>query len=177
MHTAVSANVDSYAVTELTYWANRVLELTSLKEQVISEMITESKDLEEVELLETIPGIAASTAVTLVAELGDIRRFKTLQKLNAFVGIDIRFGDSGKVKISGCITKRRNGFARKQSYQMFIHIIGADRKHELELTRWCTENMTRGKKKIIVRGMDRILRLMHHMVVNQETFDRAEAML
>lgn len=180
VHTAVAADVDSYAVTELMYWANRVLELTSLKEKVISEMMDESKDLEEVELLETIPGIAASTAVTLVAELGDIRRFKTPQKLNAFVGIDIRFGDSGQVKTSGCITKRGNGFARKQLYQMFIHIIGADRKHELELTRWYyrrTENMTRGKKKIIVGGMDRILRLMHHMVVNQETFDRAEAML
>lgn len=36
--------------------------------------------------------------MSLIAELGDLHRFRTANKLNAFVGIDLRFNDSGDYK-------------------------------------------------------------------------------
>ena len=36
----------------------------------------------------TIPGFAQTTAVRVLAELGDLRRFSNPNKINAFIGID-----------------------------------------------------------------------------------------
>ncbi|MBS0949804.1 IS110 family transposase [Weissella minor] len=179
-HTAVAVNKDSWAVEELQYWANKVLELTALKEKIISDMVHMAEPLSELQILESIPGIAKSTAVTLIAEIGDIRRFNTPQKLNAYIGIDLRFSDSGQLKTSGFISKRGNSEARKELYQIFLQIIMADKQNELELTKWYkrrTKDMEYGKKKIIIGGMDRSLRLIHHLVMNEETFDKQQQLL
>ena len=37
----------------------------------------------------SFPGIGEVTAVRLIGEIGDIRRFKTHKQLNAYVGIDV----------------------------------------------------------------------------------------
>ncbi|MBS0949198.1 IS110 family transposase [Weissella minor] len=175
--TCVAVRADSSAVNEVQYLAAKVLELTALKEKIISEMLEEASDLEEVNILASIPGIGKQSAVTLIAEIGDIRRFKTPQKLNAFIGIDLRFSDSGKVKTSGVISKRGSGEARRQLYQIFQHIHMTDRNDDLKLTRWYnrrTLGMKGGKKKVIVGGMDRTLRLIYHLVMHDEYFDLAK---
>lgn len=171
--TTVSVGIESYALDELRYWAQRVLLLGEKKQAVIKEMVAYAKELEEVQTLETIPGIGDLAAVGLVAELGDIRRFATPQKMNAFVGIDLIFNDSGKLKTSGFISKKGNGVARKLLYTSFLHIIMADRDKQLKITQWYrkrTTNVKWGKKKLIIGGMDRLLRLMHHLVTHDEQF-------
>ena len=60
--------------------------------------------------------------VSLIAELGDLHRFATSNKLNAFVGIDLRFNDSGDYKSSGFITKRGNTIARKVLFKAISNI-------------------------------------------------------
>ncbi len=42
----------------------------------------------DLENLESIPGFAQTIAVRILAELGDIRRFSSPNKINAFIGID-----------------------------------------------------------------------------------------
>lgn len=53
------------------------------------------KSLPAFKLLQTIPGIGGSTAIRLISELGDMRRFNTRQQLNSYVGIDTTEVDSG----------------------------------------------------------------------------------
>lgn len=171
--TTVSVDVDSYALTELRYWAQKVLELGQVKERILQEMVTASSEMNEVKILRSIPGLGDLAAVGLVAELGDIRRFTTPQKMNAFVGIDLIFNDSGQLKTSGFISKKGNSVARKLLYTSFLHVIMADREQRLRVTQWYRKrsaNVKRGKKKLIIGGMDRLLRLVHHLVINNEEF-------
>ena len=42
----------------------------------------------DLEILESIPGFAQITAVRVLGELGDLRRFSNPNKINAFIGID-----------------------------------------------------------------------------------------
>lgn len=173
--TAVSVKVDSILTEEAVYWANNIIELSQLKEKIINEMVELASDLREVKIIESIPGFGKTSAVTLVAELGDIRRFKTPQKMNAFIGIDLHFYDSGKKKTHGSITKRGNYLARKIMFQNVKNMVAASKKSDKNnyVTIWYERrklNENNGSKKIIVGAMDRTFRLIHHLVVNDEMF-------
>ena len=64
-------------------------------------------------LLRTIPGVGALTAATLVAFVGDIKRFSAPEKLAAYIGLDVRVHQSGtSIHGKGYITKRGNTFLR-----------------------------------------------------------------
>jgi len=53
---------------------------------------------EQIALLESIPGIGRLSAMTIVAEAGDITRFKNAKALTAFAGLDPTVKESGKFK-------------------------------------------------------------------------------
>jgi hypothetical protein len=60
-------------------------------------------------LLRSIPGIGAISAASLVAHVGDIRRFSSPEKLAAYIGLDCRVHQSGtSVNGRGFISKRGN---------------------------------------------------------------------
>lgn len=173
LETTVSVDKNSYALTELRYWASKVVELGKVKEKVLQEMVNYSSELEEVKIVKSIPGLGDLASVGLIAELGDIRRFNTPQKLNAYIGIDLIFNDSGQLKTSGFISKKGSPIARKLLYSSFLHIIMVDKRNNLKLTQWYrhrTATIKNGKKKVILGGMDRLLRLIHHLVIHQECF-------
>jgi transposase len=63
--------------------------------------------------LMTIPGIDVAAACTLIAAIGDIRRFHSPRKLAAYLGLDPRVRQSGeKPARHGRISKRGNPHAR-----------------------------------------------------------------
>ncbi|MDP9258917.1 MAG: IS110 family transposase, partial [Actinomycetota bacterium] len=63
--------------------------------------------------LMTIPGIDVAAACTLIAAIGDIRRFDSPRKLAAYLGLDPRVRQSGeKPARYGAISKRGNPHAR-----------------------------------------------------------------
>ncbi len=67
----------------------------------------------EAKRLMTIPGIDVAAACTLVAAIGDIRRFDSPRKLAAYLGLDPRVRQSGeKPARHGHISKRGNPHAR-----------------------------------------------------------------
>ncbi|WWY82641.1 IS110 family transposase (plasmid) [Pediococcus pentosaceus] len=81
------------------------------------------KSLPAFKLLQTIPGIGGSTAIRLISELGDMRRFNTRQKLNSSVGIDTTEVDSGDHQSARHITKHGNPHARRILYWTVILMI------------------------------------------------------
>jgi transposase len=58
-----------------------------------------------VPLLIQLPGIQLVSAVTILAAIGDIRRFPTAQQLVGYAGLGARVHDSGQVRRTGRITK------------------------------------------------------------------------
>ena len=74
--------------------------------------IAKSLPNHDLEILESIPGIAQTTAVRILGELGDLCRFSNPNKINAFIGIDPRRYQSGEMDASLSITKHGNAVAR-----------------------------------------------------------------
>jgi transposase len=58
-------------------------------------------------------GIALVSAVTLVAELGDLKRFRSAKQLMCYLGLNSREHQSGPTRIRGGITKSGNTHARR----------------------------------------------------------------
>ncbi|MFC5592128.1 IS110 family transposase [Sporosarcina soli] len=116
------SSTDVFCDQVITY-AKRYQELILQKEQCIDKMAVLAEGLKEFSLLLSIPGIATNTAVRLIAEIGDIRRFDNNRQLNAFAGIDIRRYQSGKFFAKDKINKRGNKHLRKLLYIIIQNMI------------------------------------------------------
>jgi transposase len=70
-------------------------------------------DRPEVRRLMTIPGVDATVALSLVAAVGDFRRFRTPEQLVSYLGLNPRVRQSGgKAAAHGRITKNGRSHAR-----------------------------------------------------------------
>ncbi len=67
---------------------------------------------ENYRLLISIPGIANLTAMVILTEIGDITRFKNLDKLCSYIGLVPTTNSSGEKERTGNITIRRNKILR-----------------------------------------------------------------
>jgi len=65
-----------------------------------------------VQLLRTVPGISTLTAMTLLTELFNIDRFKSLDKLASYIGLVPDTDSSGETDIIKGMTNRKNRFLR-----------------------------------------------------------------
>lgn len=114
----------------------RVIEALFAEIRVLNaDMLKYGRDAQA--LLRTIPGIGPAAAASLVAHVGNIRRFPSPTKLVAYLGLDCRVKQSGtSVHGKGFITKRGNAQLRKMLYMCalvakgHIHELGSfyDRK-------------------------------------------------
>ena len=111
-------------IEEVKYNAQELIRLTNRREQILEQLIELAKPLPEYEILLSIPGIAETTATSVIGELGDIRRFKSAYQINVFIGIDLKHYESGDFLGQEHITKRGNPYARKILYKC-IHNIAA----------------------------------------------------
>ena len=65
-------------------------------ERTIGEMIKLAQELPDFSIIKSIPGIGDNLAARIIAELGDMTRFKKKNELVAFAGLDPRISKSGK---------------------------------------------------------------------------------
>lgn len=172
---AVATPINSVAVGQVVYWAKKVIELETVKNKIVEDMVSIASKLDEFEKISAIPGFGAVSTVGIIAEFGNIRRFKTPQKMNAYVGLDLRFNDSGQYKSNGFITKRGNSSARKILYLTALNMIKVSKITNVDnpVSRWYgyrSKNELNGKKKILMGAMDRMIRLIHKLVTTESTY-------
>lgn len=94
-------------------------ELGAVLSQKIKELEKQLKTFRKPEqkLLQTIPGVGPITAISFIAEVGDINRFILSKQLVAYVGLDSRVHQSGtSVRGKGYISKRGNKILRTRLY-------------------------------------------------------------
>lgn len=73
--------------------------------------------------LQTIPGVGPATAATLIAEIGDIHRFRDLDQLVAYAGVhpaEKSSGQKGGPETSWEMSKTGNAFLRAALYRMAV---------------------------------------------------------
>lgn len=172
--TISSVNPDSLTIEQVKFHANRLLEIDKLKKQIIKSMESLAEKLPEYKSLCSIPGISTITAVSLIAELGDIRRFNRTSQINAFVGIDLMHYESGNYEAKDIISKRGNPHARKILYRTVIDMVSVSRyqaNHINDYYQKKKQSSQHGTKKIAVAAMSRLIRTIYHLVIKNETYD------
>jgi transposase len=84
-----------------------VLQYQEHLSNIADEIVALASEIEEYEILQSIPGVGEKIAATIISEIGEIDRFNGAKKLVAFAGIDPSVYSSGKFTASvNRITKR-----------------------------------------------------------------------
>jgi len=94
---------------------------------------------EAVGRLRCLRGIDTLTAMVLLAELGDVRRFASPRQLMAYLGLTVREHSSGGVERHGGITKSGNGRCRRVLVESAWHSRRPVRPSKALLERRCDQ--------------------------------------
>lgn len=170
-----SADKDSSAIMETQWRAQKLLALHEITKKVKQLMNKRAKKLSDVQVVRSIPGIKDVLGVSLIAEIGDMRRFSKANQIDAFVGIDPVRHESGESRSGDRISKKGNAYARKLLYQAVNSIVSKPNKnhikdfYEQKKEQFPSNNIPR--KKIAVAAMSRLIRTIYHLVINNETYD------
>ncbi len=121
-------------------------------------------------LLLGIPGIGLITAMTILVELGDIKRFKRLDELCNYVGLVPSMHGSGEKMETGKMIKR----GRKALKIMLIEASWcAVRKDPALMLKFNELTKTMKKNKAIIRIARKMLSRIKHVLVHQEEYELA----
>ena len=105
--------------------AVRVLhEIEISRDTILAQMQELAKSLPEFSIIREMPCIGDTLAPRIIAEIGDIRRFKNKHSLIAYAGIDAPPYQSGSFNATERhISKRGNSYLRKTGYEIMQCLI------------------------------------------------------
>lgn len=129
-----SVSKDDEITSSLSQLARLINTYQNEIETIKYKIIFLGKKTKYFESINSIFGIGEFTTSLIIAELGDINRFKNIKELTAYCGLDPSIKQSGKsINIKGPISKSGNKYLRKILFVSILNI--------LSLTRLChTEN-------------------------------------
>lgn len=136
----------------------------------IRKLIDDDPDLKQnARLLSTIPGVGEATIRTVLAELGDVRRFSSAKALAAFIGVAPRTRQSGQW--TGRTMMCKTG--RKQLRKAFFLPAMVARKHNQQMAAMSQRLRQRGKPKMSVVGamMRKLVHIIYGVLKHQMPFD------
>lgn len=97
----------------LEQYLSLVDELKEKQQTVDKEIARAASDIEEVQLLVTIPGVGPYRALVMYAEIGDVERFDRADALVSYAGLDPTVHESADSRSEGSISKQGNSHLRK----------------------------------------------------------------
>ncbi len=81
-------------------------------QQVVERLKTGARQDRDVELLLSIPGVGASSAAVIKAEIGEVSRFGSPEQLSSYAGLAPRIYQSGSVSQTGRTSRQSNRYLR-----------------------------------------------------------------
>ena len=162
-------------IEEVKYYAQELLRLSERRQAVVDEMIQFAQPLPEYDILLSIPGIAETTATSIIGELGDIRRFQSANQINAFIGIDLRHYESGNFLAKEHITKRGNPYARKILFKCIHNIASASHTNPCHIADFYEkrkrQSQTTSTKPHTIASIHRLIRTMYYLITHNKLYD------
>ena len=159
-------------IEEVKYNAQELIRLTNRREQILEQLIELAKPLPEYEILLSIPGIAETTATSVIGELGDIRRFKSAYQINVFIGIDLKHNESGDFLVQEHITKRGNPYARKILHKGIHNIASASHTNLFHISDFYEKRKRQSQitstKPHTIASIHRLIRTMYYLIMHNE---------
>jgi transposase len=122
----------------------------------------------QVELLDSVPGIAILSAMTFLTEIVDINRFKNLDHLASYVGLVPGENSSGELERNTGISRRRNPFLRVMLVECSWVAVRKDPALLMAFNK-LTERMP--KNRAIIRIARKLLSRIRYVLKHQEYYE------
>lgn len=156
--------------TNIREGINLIKQINQILNSILSQMIEISEPLEEYQEAKKFSGISEKLAVQIVAEFGDLSKFKNKKSLISFIGIDAPPYESGNFKADQRkISKRGNAILRKVGYQAMKCMMSA-KKTENEIYKYMIKKEKEGKAKKVCKfaGLNKFLRIYYARVMESK---------
>ena len=123
-------------------------------------------------LLRSIPGVGPFIAIGMLAEIGDLRRFKGIDRLSSYIGLVPSLHSSGEKTFSKGITMRSKHLLR--SYLIEGAWMAA--KKDPELMQYYGERKGSDHKKLVIKIASKTLSRMYSVIKRGEPFKVKEGL-
>ena len=133
---------------------------------IITEMDKLARELPEYDVISEIPGCGKKLTSRVIAEIGDVRRFKNAGSIIAYAGLDAPPYQSGQFEATNRhISKRGNKYLRKTGYEV-MKSIKSSCKSDNELKSYIIQKENEGKLKKVAKiaGFNKFLRMYYGIV-------------
>ena len=138
------------------------------KEKIRKEILVVGEPLKEaMKLLMTIKGIAPIVALAFLTDIGDVKRFKTLRQMNAYLGLVPKAKESGGKTKTGHINRESRKLTRTLLSQSIYHVADSSpylQKYYLDLIE------RRGVGRARVAMMRKTCGVMRRMLLTGECY-------
>lgn len=169
-------NENTFALEELQVYylnlKNKLEEIKMLESRIA--LLIKTHYIFEYKRLITVPGVGPVIAASLIAYVGNWKRFKTGRQLTSYFGLSPRIRESGNKKLpgDGPITKEGIPMVRGYFVQAALVIIGSSKREAQPLRTWY-ENLKirKGWKKARVALARKICEIAFAVVKNEQNFD------
>lgn len=162
---------DQKARIQLDLLIDRLLFLKGQRRQLEQQLKdnARNRDKELFNLLQTIPGIGPITAIGLMAEIGDISRFKNIKQFASYVGLIPRIKQSGETERIGRITYRHNKYLRPLIIEAAWQAVRADPA----MLQYYQDQCLKGNaKKAIIKVARKLLSKIMFVMRNRIKYER-----
>ena len=141
----------SFAKIEIKYLLEKYEGFLQQIEEIDSYVTDVCSSLDETLKITQIKGIGIVTASGIVAELGDIRKYKSPKQMIKMAGLSLVEDSSGKVKGSTSISRRGRKDLRRLLYQVILGMIRTNTAFKQMYIYYTTrrKNQLTGKQAII----------------------------
>lgn len=133
---------------------------------IITEMDKLARELPEYDVISEIPGCGKKLTSRVIAEIGDVRRFKNAGSIIAYAGLDAPPYQSGQFEATNRhISKRGNKYLRKTGYEVMKSIKSSCRSDN-DLKSYIIKKENEGKLKKVAKiaGLNKFLRMYYGIV-------------
>jgi len=140
-------------------------------DQQIDQLLAESGSLRrDLTLLKTIPGVGRVVALTVMGELGDLRRFERSRQVSAYSGLAPSNQESGSSKKSSHLD--RNGIAEVRAVLYLAAMSASCNATDNHMARTYKGLQQRGKtnKQALTVVARKILVMMRAMLINEQSY-------
>ena len=134
--------------------------------KIISKMDELASTLPEYDTVKSMEGCGNKLTSRIIAEIGDIRRFKNAGSIIAYGGLDAPPYQSGQFEATiRHISKRGNKYLRKTGYEI-VKCIKSNKKTGEEIYEYIIQKEVEGKAKKVAKiaGLNKFLRIYYGLV-------------
>ena len=154
--------------------AQKLIQLNAREKKIAEVLYEHEKEVhsKEIGILTSVPGIGDTTACQFMAEIEDISKFSSYQKLIAFAGTDPGIYQSGQQNSTGHITKHGNANLRRVCYIMATKCVAWNPVISDYYSKKRSEGFSH--RKAMIAATNKLLKIIHVLLSRGERFQIQE---